>query len=464
MTGRRLGAYQLDALLGRGGMGEVYRARDTRLGREVAIKVLARDQVADPERKRRFLQEARAVSALNHPNIVTLHDIASDDGVDFLVLEYVLGRPLHDVIPPGGLPLVDVLAYATDIAGALAAAHAAGILHRDIKPANVMVTPDGHVKVLDFGLAKLTEPAPASPDSQTRVVEPALTQAGVVMGTVAYMPPEQARGEAVDARTDLFSLGAVLYEMATGTRAFPTAFDWKPPSPAGITSELQRIVFKLLESDVDRRYQTAADVAADLKRLQRATEASHVSRPRWLAPVAALVIVAALAVAVVWRRADHTAPGRDQWVQLTNFPDSVSQPALSADGRMLTFVRGPGTFQTEGQVYVKLLPDGEPKELTRGTTRIMSPVFSPDGSQIAYTTISGQFAWDTWQVPVLGGEPRQWLPNASGLVWLDPQRLMFSEIKTGIHMAIVTAEHTRAGARDVYVPPHERGMGHRSYP
>ncbi len=463
MTGRRLGAYQLDALLGRGGMGEVYRATDTRLGREVAIKILAHEHVADPERKRRFLEEARAVSALNHPNIVTLHDIASDDGVDFLVLEYVRGRPLHEVIPPRGLPLADVLAYAAEMAGALAAAHAAGILHRDIKPANVMVTPDGHVKVLDFGLAKLTPPQ-ASPDSHTRVVEAALTQAGVVMGTVAYMPPEQARGEPVDARADLFSLGAVLYEMATGTRAFPKALDWRMPSAAGMPPGLQRIVFKLLESDIDLRYQTAADVVADLKGLQRATESAAPTRRRWLAGAAALLIVAAVAAAVLWLRPHRPPPGRDQWVQLTNFSDSVSQPALSPDGRMLTFVRGPGTFQTEGQVYVKLLPDGEPKQLTQDNFRKMSPVFSPDGSQIAYTTISAQFGWDTWLVPVLGGEPRRWLPNASGLVWLDRQRLLFSEIKTGIHMAIVTAEQTRAGARDVYVPSHERGMGHRSYP
>jgi len=464
MTGRRLGAYQLDALLGRGGMGEVYRASDTRLGRDVAIKILARDQVANPERKRRFLEEARAVSALNHPNIVTLHDIASDDGVDYLVLEYVPGRPLHDVIPAKGLPLVDVLRYAAEIAGALAAAHAAGILHRDIKPANVMVTPDGHVKVLDFGLAKLTRPPQATPDSQTRVAEPSLTQAGVVMGTVAYMPPEQARGEAVDARADLFSLGAVLYEMATGTRAFPKALDWRTPSAAGMPPGLQRMVFKLLEPDVDLRYQTSADVVADLKSLQRGTQPVDTSRRRWLTLVAALVTVAALALAAIWLPPNRRPAGRDQWVQLTNFPDSVSQPTLSPDGRMLTFVRGPGTFQTEGHVYVKLLPDGEPKQLTQDNFRKMSPVFSPDGSQIAYTTISAQFGWDTWLVPVLGGEPRRWLPNASGLVWLDRQRLLFSEIKTGIHMAIVTAEPTRAGARDVYVPAHERGMGHRSYP
>ena len=341
MTGCRLGSYQLGALLGRGGMGEVYRARDTRLGRDVAIKILARDQVADPERKRRFLQEARAVSALNHPNIVTLYDIASDDGVDFLVLEYVRGRPLHDVIPPKGLPLVDVLGYAAEIAGALAAAHAAGILHRDIKPANVMVTPDGHVKVLDFGLAKLTQPRQASPDSQTSVAEPALTQAGVVMGTLAYMPPEQARGEVVDARSDLFSLGAVLYEMATGARAFRKALDWTLPAAAGMPPALQRMVFKLLDPDVDLRYQTAADVVADLKRLQRLTESAGSSRRPWLTLAAALVIMAALATAMIWLRSDPPPPGRDQWVQLTNFPDSVSQPTLSPDGRMLTFVRGP---------------------------------------------------------------------------------------------------------------------------
>ena len=228
LIGRILGAYRLEALLGRGGMGEVYRARDTRLGREVAIKILPRDRVDDPERKLRFLHEARAASALNHPNIVTLHDIVHDGGVDFLVLEYVRGKSLHDVIPPNGMPLADVLAYGTEIAQALAAAHAAGILHRDIKPANVMVTLDGHAKVLDFGLAKLMGHR-ATPTSITRTMEPALTEPGIVMGTVAYMSPEQARGEPVDARTDLFSLGAVLYEMVKGRRAFPRAFDWTPP-------------------------------------------------------------------------------------------------------------------------------------------------------------------------------------------------------------------------------------------
>ena len=462
MVGRRLGAYRVVALLGRGGMGEVYRATDMRLGRDVAIKVLAPGYTGDPERRRRFLQEAQAVSALNHPNIVTLYDIASDGDVEFLVLELVTGRALPDAIPPGGLPPADVGRYGIEIAGALAAAHAAGVLHRDIKPANVMVTAEGHLKVLDFGLAKLTRPE--GDDIDTQAAGPALTGTGVVMGTVAYMPPEQARGETVDARSDLFSLGAVLYELATGTRAFPKALDWTMPPVATLPPALRQIVAKLLDPSPDLRYQTAADLIADLKRLDRSPEPAGESRRRWALPAAAAVGVAAVFTLVIWISGNFRQPERDAWTQLTNFPDSVSQPALSPDGRMLTFVRGPGTFQTEGQVYVKLLPDGEPKQLTSDDLRKMSPAFSWDGSQIAYTTISSRFEWDTWVVPVLGGEPRRWLPNASGLVWLDDQRLLFSEIKSGIHMAIVTAEPTRAGARDVYVPEHERGMGHRSYP
>ena len=460
--GTKLGPYEILAPIGAGGMGEVFRATDTRLQRTVAIKILSHDKVADPERKRRFLQEARAVSALNHPNIVTLHDIASDSGVDYLVMEYVPGKSLDDLITPKGLPFVEALGYAQQIASALAAAHAAGIVHRDIKPANVIVTPEGQIKILDFGIAKLEERR-LDAQSETRTMEPTLTEAGVVMGTRAYMSPEQARAEDVDARTDLFSFGAVLHEMATGRRPFPKSLDWTTPATQGLHPELRRIVLKLLETDRELRYQTAADVLADLKRLLRTTEGVQISRRWWIAAAAAAVLAAVSAAAVVFLLPRRPA-GRDQWAQLTNFPDSVGQPALSQDGRMLTFIRGPGTFQTSGQIYIKLLPDGEPKELTRDSYRKMSPVFSPDGSQIAYTTIDNQFNWDTWLVPVLGGEPRRWLPNASGLVWLDRQRLLFSEIKTGIHMAIVTAEQNRAGARDLYVPAHERGMAHRSHP
>ena len=215
VTGTLLGAYRIEGLLGAGGMGEVYRAHDTRLGRTVALKVLHPASFANPESKRRFLQEAQAASALNHPNIVTLHDIASDGDRDFLVLEHVAGRPLSETIPPGGLSIDDMLRYGIQIAGALAAAHASGIAHRDIKPANIMVAPDSHVKVLDFGVATLMDAVGAGVDGETG---PPRTMTGRVVGTVSYMSPEQTRGAPVDGRSDLFSLGLVLYEMTTGRR------------------------------------------------------------------------------------------------------------------------------------------------------------------------------------------------------------------------------------------------------
>src|ERR1035438_8105379 len=282
--GTKLGPYEILAPIGAGGMGEVFRATDTRLQRTVAIKILSHDKVADPERKRRFLQEARAVSALNHPNIVTLHDIASESGVDYLVMEYVPGKSLDDLITPKGLPFVEALGYAQQIASALAAAHAAGIVHRDIKPANVIVTPEGQIKILDFGIAKLEERR-LDAQSETRTMEPTLTEAGVVMGTRAYMSPEQARAEDVDARTDLFSFGAVLHEMATGRRPFPKSLDWTTPATQGLHPELRRIVLKLLETDRELRYQTAADVLADLKRLLRTTEGVQISRRWWIAEI-----------------------------------------------------------------------------------------------------------------------------------------------------------------------------------
>jgi Tol biopolymer transport system component len=453
-TGAQLGPYKIEAPIGAGGMGEVFRATDTRLHRTVAIKVLPHDKVADPERKRRFLQEARAASALNHPNIVTLHDIANDHGVDYLVMEYVPGKSLDKLITPKGLPLAEALHYAQQIASALAAAHAAGIVHRDIKPANIIVTAESQIKVLDFGLAKLIEREAAGET---------LTEAGVVMGTVAYMSPEQARAEEVDARTDLFSFGAVLYEMATGRRAFSKKLDWTRPPTDALQPELRSIVLKLLEVDRKLRYQAAMEVQADLKRLQRALEGTQTSRRWWRqAAAVALVTLAITVAALIYLRPSRPA-GRDQWAQLTNFPDSVSQPALSPDGRMLAFTRGPETFVGPGQIYVKLLPDGEPVQLTRDNLSKMSPVFSPDGSRIAYT-VNQALRWDTWIVPVVSGQARPWLTNASGLEWLDKQRLLFSEVKKDIHMGIVTAEETRAGARDVYLPAGERGMAHRSYP
>ena len=218
MIGQSILHYRVLEKLGEGGMGVVYKARDTRLDRLVAIKILPADKISDPERKRRFVQEAKAASGLNHPNIVTIYDIGQADGIDFISMEYVAGKTLDRLIPRHGMRLTEALKCAVQVADALARAHAAGIVHRDIKPGNIMMDEHGLVKVLDFGLAKLTEIAPAEDDT-TQTLRPA-TEEGKIVGTVAYMSPEQAEGKKVDARSDIFSFGSVLYEMVTGQRAF----------------------------------------------------------------------------------------------------------------------------------------------------------------------------------------------------------------------------------------------------
>jgi serine/threonine protein kinase len=222
MVGKVLAQYQISEKLGEGGMGLVWKARDTRLERFVALKTLSAEKLADPERKRRFVQEAKAASALNHPNIVHIYDIADADGVQFIAMEYVAGKTLDQLIGRKGLRLNEALKYAIQIADALAKAHSAGIIHRDLKPSNIMVTENGLVKVLDFGLAKLAETAAGEFGETATVTAPEgpHTEEGTIVGTIAYMSPEQAEGKKVDARSDIFSFGSVLYEMVTGRRAF----------------------------------------------------------------------------------------------------------------------------------------------------------------------------------------------------------------------------------------------------
>ena len=256
MIGKTLGHYQITEKLGEGGMGIVYKARDTHLDRFVSIKVLPAEKVADPERKRRFVQEAKAASALNHPNIVHVYDIDQSEGTDFIAMEYVDGKTLDQLIPRKGMRLSNTLKYAVQIADALATAHTAGIVHRDLKPANVMVTEKGLVKVLDFGLAKLTERVESDETRTTETLEPH-TEEGSIVGTVAYMSPEQAEGKKVDARSDVFSLGSVLYEMVTGQKAFQgtskmstlSAILHQEPKPvSGITQAIPSDLEKLVNS------------------------------------------------------------------------------------------------------------------------------------------------------------------------------------------------------------------------
>jgi serine/threonine protein kinase/Tol biopolymer transport system component len=480
MTGRSISHYRVLEKLGEGGMGIVYKARDTHLDRLVAIKVLPAASVADPDRKKRFVQEAKLASSLNHPNIIHIYDIDTSEGADFIAMEYVTGRRLDQMVGRKGLPLKEALRIAIQVADALARAHAAGIVHRDLKPSNVMVTESGLAKVLDFGLAKLTEPATdqVAPTETTKPV----TEEGAVVGTVGYMSPEQAEGKKVDARSDIFSFGSLLYEMLTGRRAFRrdspmatlAAILREDPKPIGTIlenppAELERLIARCLRKDPERRAQNMADVRVALEELKEDSDSGKLPvpvRPRrhaWAYVGLALILLALAVGTLAWLlRRPSQPPGRSDWVQVTNLPDSVSQPALSSDGRMLTFVRGPGTFVGPGQIYVKMLPDGEPVELTHDNVEKMGPIFSPDGAEIAYTKVTAN-RWDTWVVPVLGGQPHLWLPNASGLGWTGKGRILFSEIKNNdIHMGIVAAEESRAGERDVYVPVDERGMAHRS--
>src|SRR6266567_5368471 len=312
MTGKHIAHFEITGKLGEGGMGVVYEAIDRHLDRRVALKILPPEKVADPARKLRFIQEAKAASALNHPNIITIYDISAADGVDYIAMELVAGRTLEDLLAKRRPKVSEVLKYAVQIADALAAAHAAGIVHRDLKPANVMVTESGLVKVLDFGLAKLTDREEVSEDDVTRT-ERAVTEDGTVVGSAAYMSPEQAEGRKVDARSDIFSFGLVLYEMLSGNRAFRAetrmatmaAVLNKEPTPIseitpGLPKELERIVARCLRKDLARRSQSIAEIKIALEELKEETESGAsmsmataarkpTARRRWIALAGAVL-------------------------------------------------------------------------------------------------------------------------------------------------------------------------------
>jgi serine/threonine protein kinase len=296
MTGRTISHYEILEKLGAGGMGEIYKARDPRLNRTVAIKALPATSTGDPDRRRRFIQEAQAASGLNHPNIITIHDILSDEGNDYMVMEFVSGQTLGELIRPGGLGIAETLLYSSQIADALAAAHAAGIIHRDLKPGNVMVTAAGRVKILDFGLAKVTVANELTEQTQTIGAAP-MTVEGSILGTVSYMSPEQAQGKKVDARSDIFAFGALVYEMVTGHKAFPgdsaittlTAIlrdEVKPISDhvAGVPPELEEIIGRALRKDPAQRWQTMQEVHGVLAALRQKFESGILDASKFIPP------------------------------------------------------------------------------------------------------------------------------------------------------------------------------------
>ncbi|MGE5347587.1 MAG: protein kinase domain-containing protein [Acidithiobacillales bacterium] len=408
MIGTTLLHYRITGSLGHGGMGEVYEAEDTRLGRRVALKVLPPDVASDPERLERFRREARAVAALNHPNVVTIYSVEEADGVHFLTMELVKGDTLAALIPAEGFPLPRFRAISVELADAVAAAHQRGIVHRDLKPANVMVTTDGRAKVLDFGLAKLRNPSDDSPQTSLAVTASLGELTGIV-GTAAYMSPEQAEGRPVDHRSDIFSLGVVLYEMATGRRPFrgETAVsvissilkDTPPPTSEvnpRLPAELDRILRHCLAKDPARRYQNTLDLRNDLEELG---EPSGVEGPpRALQPSAAprrlpkRIVVSAVLVAAaagllfltfrVWDvRQGSKAPPAATFAQVTGLSGVEQYPSLSPDGKWVVYA---SNVAGQKDIYLQGIGGQRPINLTPDSPADDDePVFSPDGERIA---------------------------------------------------------------------------------
>jgi Tol biopolymer transport system component/predicted Ser/Thr protein kinase len=453
MIGRRLLHYEITEKLGEGGMGVVYKARDAHLDRFVAIKVLPPEKVADAGRKARFAQEAKAASALNHPNIVHVYDISSDDGTDFIAMEYVAGKTLDQIIPRKGMRLNDALKIAVPIADALARAHAAGIVHRDLKPANIMVDEHGLVKVLDFGLAKLTETA-LGEDEATRTAKPH-TEEGTVVGTAAYMSPEQAEGKTVDARSDIFSFGAVLYEMVTGARAFrgdsrmstlAAVLHHEPaPLPADTPHDLARIVTRCLRKQPERRLQTMADLRVALEEIKEESEsgalvsAGHPQRPgRRLAWLVAAVLVVIAASATTWYSLGRRPPGPALRVRAVTDAAGVKWgPALSPDGKQIAFVSDGGKEQN-WDIYVQLTDEANPRRLTTDPALDFSPAWSPDGLRIAFVRLVADGA-QILIIPAAGGPERKlydssvrtcagtnvhWAKDRCGIAWSPDGRFL----------------------------------------
>lgn len=503
LIGRTVSHYRIAGKLGGGGMGVVYKAEDTRLKRAVALKFLPQELAQDAQALERFKREAQAASAINHPNICTVYDVGDEDGHAFIAMECLEGQTLKERIAAGRIAEPQLVKWGIQIADGLEAAHAKGIMHRDIKPANIFVTSREDAKILDFGLVKQTAAAgPGVSQLPTATEDWMLTTPGYAIGTMAYMSPEQARGEQLDARTDLFSFGAVLYEMATGQQAFRgnTAALIHDAilnrEPQGLTESktskarsgktpiekleflgdgLSHIIRKALEKDRRLRYQSAAEMRADLERLKRDTETGVATKTgglgagtaagrSWIwagAAVAALALSAVVGTLWYLRNEGTGKAETGKWEQLTFFTDSAVYPALSPDGRMLTYLRAEDTFFGPGNVYVQMLPTGDPVQLTHDDQPKLRPVFSPDGTKIAYGTVD---PWDIWEVGVLGGEPRLMLRNASSLSWIEGgKRLLFSEIKSGLHMGVVTTDEGRGESRDVFVPMGDRSMAHHSY-
>jgi serine/threonine protein kinase len=437
LAGTKLGPYAIQAQIGAGGMGEVYRARDTRLGRDVAMKVLPASFGSDADRLRRFEQEARAVAALNHPNILAVHDIGTQDGNPYIVTELLEGRTLRDQLNDGALPVRKALDYATQISEGLAAAHGRGIVHRDLKPENIFCTKDGRVKILDFGLAKqaVSPAGPAGATMSGETIPDAQTEPGLVMGTVGYMSPEQVRGAVADQRSDLFSLGAILYEMLSGQRAFKrdtnaetmtAILKEEPPELTGtnpaIAPGLERIVRRCLEKEPSQRFQSASDLGFAIEALSGTAKSAAVPAAvprsgRWRIVAMAAAVLMGLAAGWLARNATLAPKSSPSFHQITYRRGTVYAARLAPDGKTIVY-----SAAWEGeplQLYVASdqFPESRPIDVKGALLLSIS-----SSSQMAILTGAKPVDHYEYQgtlavMPLSGGAPREILQSVTAADW-----------------------------------------------
>jgi serine/threonine protein kinase len=477
-----LAHYRLVAAIGSGGMGEVYRAVDTRLGREVAIKLLPAEVSADAARLSRFENEARAASALNHPNIVTIHEIGRTDGLSYIVMELVDGKTLRELLVSGAPPMRKLLQIAAQAASGLAKAHAAGIVHRDLKPENLMVTGDGVVKILDFGLAKLMPPAALDGEDAEAVTETHVTRPGSILGTVGYMSPEQASGRELDFRSDQFSFGVILYELATGKRAFQrdtaaqtlAAIIQDEPTPIAALNpkapaSCRWIVERCLSKDPEERYASTLDLARDLagardrlSGVDSTPESLPVrdrSRWRWRIPAAiTATVLLALAIAGWWLRQrdffwKNPLEGA-RFTRLTDWEGSEIDAAISSDGKFVSFLAD----RDEGyDLWVGQIGGSEFLNLTKGrfpeleTSGIQKTGFAADGAHVWFSVPKrGGQSQGMLFVPTMGGEPRPILASAVEAAWSsDGNRVVYHTADSGDPLFI--ADRNGGSPRQIFI-------------
>jgi eukaryotic-like serine/threonine-protein kinase len=463
-SGTRLGPYEILSALGAGGMGEVYRARDTTLNRDVALKVLPPEFMLNSDRVARLEREARLLASLNHPHIGSIYGVDHSGTTPALVLELVEGDGLDARVSRGPLALPEALAIAQQIADALDAAHTAGIVHRDLKPSNIKISRDGSVKVLDFGLAKALDTEGSGPDlSRSMTMTAAETLPGVILGTTAYMSPEQARGQAVDKRTDIWAFGCVLFEMLTGAPTFarPTPTDtiaavvgvdpdWAS-LPADTPASIRRVLTRCLQKDARRRHHDIADVRIELEDAMTGPAVAVPARRRWTRPaIWALSLGLVAAVAAAWLLRDRfgrpSEPAPDTRVmRLTDLPGLEEFPAISPDGRSVAFTAGVGGRR---QLFMQLVTGGAPLQLTRDPVEHEYPRWSPDSSSIFYFSAAapGQLQGNIWEIPALGGVPRRVVSSVGGadVSPTDGRLALFRLAKKGIELVAATTDGSKS--------------------